>query len=264
MQGLDDFCRRYKAAYAQIYPHEVTSELTVVNELEELGFTSPPLFTGHRFSSTPVTIDLVGKREEDILKCLRKKTRQYVRVALDSELSLSTDVNQIVFNEIYELFREHGALLGYQPRPYASIKASWDWLAPKGWAHFIQAWHNKTLVGAILLVFTGRTAYYLAGAVRRGFEKHRPGEFVHWHGIRKAIASKLNTYDLVNLGPPGVEQFKRGFRPQLQMWHAPRSKIYRPPIAWMAGVADHYLRPVLRNIARRRANRQLDSIRTFI
>jgi hypothetical protein len=222
--------------------------------LEKLGFTSPPLFTSHRFSSTPVIINLVSKREEELLDSFRKKTRQYVRRALNSKLVLRTDVNSARFDEIYTLFIEHGELMGYRPRPYASLQLAWNWLVRSNYATFIQAWKEETLVGAILIVFTGRTAYYLAGAIRKGFTECRPAEFLHWHAIREAINRQMDTYDLVNLGTAGVAQFKAGFRPVYQSWHDPRTKVYRPVVARLIGLSESALRPLLRRIARHQAS----------
>ena len=123
-----------------------------------------------------------------------------------------------------------------------------------GRASFVQAWHGDTLVGANFLVFTGQTAYYLQGAVRRDYADRRPAEFVHWHSIRKALELCLSQYHLVNLTPAGVEQFKRGFRPTCGSWHRPRTKIYRPITAQALRVAENYLRPIIRQLARARAN----------
>jgi serine/alanine adding enzyme len=254
MQRLDEICRENNAIYAQIYPHELLEQSVVVPRLEQLGFTSPALFTSHRFSSTPVTVDLIGKTEEDVLRSFRKRTMYYVRGALRSDLVLRTEVQPPVFDKIYELFLEHSESRGFQPRPYASLQAAWEWFSRKGSASFIQAWHGSTLVGANLMIFTGRTAYYIHGAVRREFAERRPAEFIHWHTIRKAIQLQLDKYDLGNVGHPGVNQFKRGFRPQYRSWHDPRTKTYLPTTAKVLSAAERYLRPVLRELAKRRAN----------
>lgn len=253
MQALDAFCQERGVIYAQLYPHESAEKRILLAEVERFGFTQPALFGSHRFSSTPVMVNLHGKTEDEILRSLRKKTRQYVRHALKSELVLRTAVDDGIFERIYQLLLENGELMGYQPRPYASLRAAWEWFAPRGSATFVQAWHADVLVGAILLVFTGRTAYYLAGAVRRGFEEQCPAEFLHWYGIREALARQMHAYDLVNISTPGVEQFKRGFRPDVGCWHEPRTKVYAPVLAQVVTIAERYLRPVLRGAARLRA-----------
>jgi hypothetical protein len=121
---------------------------------------------------------------------------------------------------------------------------------------FVQAWSGDTLVGANLAIFTGRIAYYIHGAVRRDFADKRPAEFLHWHTIRMAIQMGLDKYDLVNVGGlPGVDQFKRGFRPEYRSWHEPRTKIYYPGVAKIAGQAERSLRPLLRALGRYRARR---------
>jgi lipid II:glycine glycyltransferase (peptidoglycan interpeptide bridge formation enzyme) len=253
MQRLDDICQKDNAVYAQVYPHESSSEQVLLPRLKTMGFTSPALFTAHQFSTEPVTVDLVGKSEEEVLASIRERTRTYIRRALKSKFELRTELNHLTFDKVYRLFEDHGESRGFRPRPYVSLRSAWEWFSQRGWATLIQAWRGDTLVGANLLIFTGRTAYYIHGAVDRAFAEQRPAEFIHWHSIRTAIQLGLEKYDLVNLGPPGVEQFKRGFRPQHHPWHHPRTKIYRPSIAKMIGAADQYFRPLLRGVGRFRA-----------
>lgn len=253
MQRLDEICKKDRAIYAQLYPHELEDKSVLLTRLESIGFTASPMFTGHRFSSTPLILELRGQTEDHVLKSFRKNTRYYIRRALNSDLLIRTDVNPTIFDRIYTLFQEHSELMGYSPRPYASLKTAWEWLAPKGRATFIQAWRDDTLVGAILVVFTGRTAYYVAGAMRREFSGDHPAELMQWHAIREAIHRKLDTYDLVNITSDGVACFKRGFRPNEQRWHGPRTKLYIPVLAHAAGAANRLLRPVVRGILRYRA-----------
>ena len=129
MQCLDELCRQWNVLYAQIYPHEPSEESVLMPQIEKLGFTSPALFTSHRFSSTLLTVDLTGKTEEDVLKSFRERTRTYVRRALSSKLVLRTEVDPEIFDRIYELFLENGRLKGYGPRPYTSLRAAWEWFA---------------------------------------------------------------------------------------------------------------------------------------
>lgn len=250
MQELDKFCRRHQAIYAQLYPHEFSEQSILLPEIEKLGFTRPAMFCSHRFSSTPVRVLLAGKSEGEVLSSFRHKTRQYVRKALGSDLKLRTTVDEKIFNEIYSLHMEHAQLKGYRPRPYVSFKEAWEWFAPRGGARLLQAWLNETLVGAILVVFTGRTGYYLMGVVRREYNDLRPAEFLHWHAICEAISRQMIAYDFVNVGTTGVAQFKAGFRPMYQSWHEPRTKVYRPVLAYLISSTERSLRPLIRRVVR--------------
>jgi lipid II:glycine glycyltransferase (peptidoglycan interpeptide bridge formation enzyme) len=253
MEGLDRLCRDNHTIYTQIYPHALSNETFILTSLKELGYTSPGLFTAHRFSSTPLIIEIAGKNEESVLMSFRNTTRYHIRRASKSDLQIRTEVNQKIFDEIYRLIEENGRLNGYEPRPYSSLRAAWDWFNPKGCATFIQAWRENALAGAVLLLFVGRTAYYLMGATRREFAGQYPSEFMHWHGIREAIKRNMERYDMVNIVSPTVEQFKRGFRPRYESWHEPRTKLYLPRTANLLKCVDRYLRPIIRELARRRA-----------
>jgi lipid II:glycine glycyltransferase (peptidoglycan interpeptide bridge formation enzyme) len=251
MERLDDMCHRGGAIFAQLYPHESKQEMVLLPRLERLGFKHPPMFKS-RFSSIPVTIDLVGKTEWDVLMSLRPETRRHIRRSLESRLVLGTEVDGETFKRIYELFLENSKLHGYRPRPYESYRLAWEWFAPLGLATFIQAWCDETLVGAMLLIFAGRTAYFMQSSVRRGFNEYFPGEFIYWHSIREALTRNLDTCDLINFWPASVKEFKEGFRPRVGRWHGPRTKLYRPMLARFASVADSRLRPLLGRLARLR------------
>jgi peptidoglycan pentaglycine glycine transferase (the first glycine) len=253
MQAMDAFCREHGAIYTQLYPHESSEHGALRSRVEQLGFRHPPLFTSHRFSSDAVTVRLQGKSTDDILLSFRPKTRQHLRHALNSELRLGRDVDEATFDKIYELLVENGNLLGYRTRPYVSLRLAWEWFSANDRATFLQAWHDQQLVGAVLLVFTGKTAYYLAGAMRRQFQKVYPAEFLHWQGICEASKRGLDTYDFVGMGTEGVEQFKRGFRPEMQYWHDARTKIYSPRLARTLTFADRRLRKLVRLVGYARA-----------
>jgi lipid II:glycine glycyltransferase (peptidoglycan interpeptide bridge formation enzyme) len=256
MKKLNELCQEHRAIYAQIYPHELSGQSVLRSRLAEFGFTGPAMFTSHRFSSTPVTIDLVGKTEDDVISSFRKNTRYYIRRSLESRLVIRTEVDEEVFDQIYRLFCEHGKLMGYSPRPYRSLKIAWNSLAPKGGATFIQAWDGDALVGAILVLFVGRTAYYVAGAMRRESSKQYPAELMHWNAIRLAIKRQMIAYDLTSVGTgTGVAQFKAGFRPVCQSWHGARTKVYHPFMAHLLRSADKQFSALVRMLGRYRANR---------
>ena len=50
-----------------------------------------------------------------------------IREALRSDLTLRTDMPPGVFDKIYALFLEHAQSRGFQPRPYGSLLAAWEW-----------------------------------------------------------------------------------------------------------------------------------------
>jgi hypothetical protein len=259
MEHLDKLSRDGGAIFAQLYPHESKERTFLVSRLERLGFWHAAILDWN-FSSIPVAIDLTGKTEVDILSSCRKNTRYYVRKALSGKLVLKTDVDDLRFDKIYNLFAEHGQLMGYRPKSRASLKAAWDWFSPLGQANLFQAWLDQTLIGAIFVVFTGKTGYYLAGAVKREFKEHHPAEFLQWHAILESVRRKFNTYDLVNTWPPGVRSFKEGFRPRIHRWHAPRVKLYRPTLSSIVRLGDQKLRPMLGALARLRMRQHGETI----
>ncbi|WP_447603641.1 lipid II:glycine glycyltransferase FemX [Nitrospira sp. Nam80] len=254
MQRVDQLCRERRAISITVYPHELANQTTLFRRFEELGFTTSTMLTSHRFSSTPVTVDLTNKTEAELLMSFRPRTRQYIRKGLSGDLVIRTEVDGRTFDAIYALLVEHGNLKGYHPRPYSSVKTAWEWFAPRGGACLYQAWRNECLAGAILVIFTGCTAYYITGAVRREYSEHRPAELLHWRAIRDAMARGINAYDFTSMGDAGGSQFKAGFRPLCQSWQRPRTKVYRPVMAHLMGMTDAYCRPFIRWLARYRAN----------
>ena len=253
MNELEKYCRSYNGIRTTIYPHEFENSRALLARLEALGYSAPGSFTSHRFNSTPVTIALAGKHEADILNACRPRTRSSIRRALAGEMTMRTRVDRQIFDKIYSLLSEHGEARGYHPRPYASLKAAWEWFAPRGETCFFQAWLHNTLVGAILIVFTGRTGYFLAGATRREYSDLRPSEFLHWHAICEAIRREMIAYDFTSLEDSGGGVFKTGFRPVCSTWQRPRTKIYHPVQARVMDVTEHHFSGMIRILARYRS-----------
>ena len=74
MERLDVICRKSKAIYTQLYPHERSDTSVLIPKLEELGFAPLTFFSSHEFSSVPVIVELDGKTEEEVLRSFRKRT----------------------------------------------------------------------------------------------------------------------------------------------------------------------------------------------
>lgn len=254
MQRFDRMAREQRAICATIYPHEFFGGTTIVPRIEELGFTDPMMLTAHRFSNTPVRVDLPHTTENELLLSFRPRTRQYIKKAQSGDLTIRSTVDAKTFDSIYAVFVEHGKLKGYRPRPYASLKSAWEWFAPRGEAFLYQAWLGDALVGAIFVIHTGQTAHYITGAVRREHSDHRPAELLHWHAMCEARRVGMTAYDFTSMGDRGGTQFKMGFRPVCRSWQRPRTKVYRPVTAHLMKLADQYGGPLLRWVARHRAN----------
>ena len=119
----------------------------------------------------------------------------------------------------------------------------------------IQIWKDDELIGTLFLLFAGRTATSYAGLVRRDFDKLYSAEFMQTSAMILAKEQGMEVYDLMNWCNDGVAEFKSGFRPRECCWAEPRTKILRPGLARCLSWGEDRLRPVIRQLARWRANR---------
>jgi lipid II:glycine glycyltransferase (peptidoglycan interpeptide bridge formation enzyme) len=256
MDALDQEFRRQRAIYAQTWPHVVRTDLAALEKYVAAGYVGPELFRAHSFSSTFLGIRLHGRNEEEILGGFRQETRYHLRKSEKMGFALRFGRTKEDLKRSYDLLRANAQYHGFEPRPYSSLEMAFERLLSKDRACLIQAWKDDALAGTMLLLLAGRTATYYCGAIDRRFGRLYPSEFMHLQALRYAKGRGLEAYDLMNWVHPGVEQFKRGFRPEERQWAEPRTKIFRPHVAaWLTRV-EAYARPLVRRFARWRAVRR--------
>lgn len=255
MAGLDESFRDNRVIYAQAWPSVRLGDERGLEPYRRVGFAGERLFSAHEFSSTLLSVDL-SRSEDRLLAECRRNTRYYGRKCRTTGLRLQLGLTEEDLQRSYEVWLENGIFHGYQVRPFSSFRIVLNRLISGGKALLIQAWKEDRLAGSILVLLAGRLAVYAQGGMRREFESCYPGEFMHLEGMRLARERGCIAYDFNNWGTEGTRIFKSGFRPVECRWAAPVTKRYRPVLSRLISWGEEHCRPVLRAMARRRANRR--------
>ncbi|HOW71202.1 MAG TPA: GNAT family N-acetyltransferase [Phycisphaerae bacterium] len=255
MAGLEKRFVNDKVAYVQAWPPVRLGDEPGLGPYRRAGYVGGRLFHAHEFSSTLLSVDLT-RSEDRVLAESRRNTRYYGRKSRTTGLRLHLGTTAEDLAQSYEVWLENGAYHGYEVRPLSSFQIILSRLIAKDRALLIQAWKGDCIAGSILVLFAGRVAVYAQGGMRREFESCYPGEFMHLEAMRLGRERGCVAYDFNNWGTEGTTLFKSGFRPVEHRWSEPVTRVYRPLTARFVAWGEVYCRPLLRAIARRRANRQ--------
>lgn len=262
MAALDAHFRQRQAIFVQAWPHVARDDANGLESYLRAGYEGPPLFKGHRFSSTLLAVDLARRTEDEILNGFRSETRQHYRRAVKRGLAVRLGRTRDDLRRSYALLEEAGRHHGHRPRPYPSLAIALDRLVARDRGLLVQVWKDDELAGTMLALFAGRIATCYTSAVRRDLHWFCPAEFMHVSAMRLAKERGMEVYDLMNWTSDSVAEFKRGFRPRELDWAAPRTKVYRPRLARLLAWGEKRLRPQLRRIVGWRTARQRASEET--
>jgi len=255
LAGLNDYFARRRAIYVQVWPHVERDDAAGLARYARAGYTGAALFHSHEFSSALLAVDIGRRSEEQVLADARRNTRYYGRASRQTGLELRLGTSQDDLTTCYQVWAENGDYHNFPPRPLASYRVVMERLVMRDRGVLLQAWHGSELAGAIMVLFVGRCAVYAAGAIRRAHSERYPAEFLHLEAMRLARERGLLTYDFNNWGSEGTAQFKRGFRPVERCWAGARTRVMRPALARLVSWGEDRARPIVRKLARWRAER---------
>ena len=254
MAALEQRFHNDKVVYVQMWPPVALGDEHGLEPCRRAGYVGRRLFDAHEFSSTLLSLDLT-RSEDRLLSESRRNTRYYGRKSRTTGLRLHLGTSAEDLDRSYEVWKENGSYHGYHVRPRSSFAVVLDRLVCREKAFLIQAWKGDRLAGSILVLLAGRLVVYAQGGMRREYESCYPGEFMHLEAMRLGREHGCVAYDFNNWGTAGTRLFKSGFRPVECQWSLPMTKVYRPTLARLVSWGESRCRPLLRAIARRKANR---------
>lgn len=177
---------------------------------------------------TTLVLD-ISPPTDDLLRRMRKKTRQYIRRAekegITVRLGHASDLPAF-----YDLMRRTAAREGFANRSPQYYEAEWDAFSPGDHCALLLAYHEERLIAARTVYRFGRHAAEFHGGSVTTPGLH-PNYLLVWRAIEWAKSHGCETYDMWGIpdevrpaasdqphGAPerhdglwGVYQFKRGF-----------------------------------------------------
>jgi len=163
-----------------------------------------------------------GGDRQDLLATLGPGARRHLRRAERQELEAQEVRQEEQIREAYALIEDNGRLRGYSTRTWPDFGPFLVRQVARGHAVMLVARHRGRPVAAHYAVLAGRRSSFIMGGTRRDHPHLDAGHFLHWAAIERARERGLLGYDFTSGGPPGVMQFKMGFRPRVISFVSPQ------------------------------------------
>jgi lipid II:glycine glycyltransferase (peptidoglycan interpeptide bridge formation enzyme) len=245
LNALHREARRHRAIFVKIEPPVLNSSQTHWR-LQQYGFRASSIANQPRAT---IILDLVQDLD-DILKQMRKKTRQYIRRAAQQGLTVRTGSREDL-PAFCELMRITGRRGGFSPRSRDYYEYEWQTFTDTGQAVLFLAFDQDQLLAARMVFhFGAHAAEFHAGSI----DNHRslfPNYQLVWEAIKWAKAQGCRTYDLWGIPDEVGQAFYEGKDPPVAdrtdgLWGVFRFKSgFSKNTVFYAGAYDYVYSPVL-------------------
>jgi peptidoglycan pentaglycine glycine transferase (the first glycine) len=241
--------RQHKAIFLRIEPAHLNDpaidQFLCSQEFRANPYTNQPRAT--------IILDLTPDLD-DILKQMRKKTRQYIKRATRKGVTVRVGGRKDL-PAFYELMQITGRRSGFSPRIRDYYEYEWQTLAKNGQGVlFLAYYQDQLLAGRIAFHFGKRAAEFHAGSSNEHVDL-RPNYLLVWEAIKWAKAQGCCTYDLWGIpdqvgqavcegkdlpkeehsnGLWGVYRFKRGFGNNVVYYVGAHDYVFSRPLYWLA------------------------------
>lgn len=194
---------------------------------------------------TTVVLD-ISQPADDILRRMRKKTRQYIRRAENEGIAVRLG-RASDLPAFYDLMRRTAAREGFANRAPRYYKAEWDAFSPGDRCALLLAYHEERLIAARTVYRFGRHAAEFHGGSVTTPGLH-PNHLLVWRAIEWARSHGCDTYDMWGV-PDEVEPAASGLPPEAPERHDGLWGVYQfkrgfgPDVVRYAGAYDLVLMP---------------------
>ncbi len=243
LSELHRVARRHRAIFLKMEPpllfNPRTCQILETHQFERSPYTNQPRAT--------IQIDLT-RDLDDILKEMRKKTRQYIGGAGRSGIIVKIGAREDL-PAFYDLMRMTARREGFAARTCAYHEHEWEAFATSKQVVLLMAIYQGQLLAVRTVYYFGKNAAeFHAGSISK-FTNLHPNYLLAWEAIKWAKERKCCTYDLWGIpeeigqavsegkdapvsdrtdGLWGVYRFKSGFSKKILFYIGAYDYIYRP------------------------------------
>jgi lipid II:glycine glycyltransferase (peptidoglycan interpeptide bridge formation enzyme) len=245
LSALHDEARRHRAVFTKIEPPLLSSP-------EAHGWLRRVGFRASSYTNQPratIIVDLTQDLD-DILKQMRKKTRQYIRRAARMGVTVRVGSREDL-PAFYELMQATGRRAGFPARILEYYEREWQTFADSGQAVLLMAFYRDHLLAVRTVYRLGSHAAEFHAGSSDQFVDLRPNHVLVWEALKWAKAQGCRTYDLWGIpdqvgqavdegqAPPvsdrtdglwGVYRFKRGFGRTVVCYTGAYDYVYSAPL----------------------------------
>jgi lipid II:glycine glycyltransferase (peptidoglycan interpeptide bridge formation enzyme) len=248
LSELHRIAKRHRAIFLKIEP-SLPNDPAINQALEQYHF-QPSFYANH--ARATIILDL-RPGLDDVLKQMRRKTRQYIRLASQRGV-VAREGKAEDLPAFYDLIKTTAQRASFSPRAYNHYKLEWQTFKETNQAILFLAYHDdRLLAGRMIFRFGNHAAEFYAGSIDEYTELH-PNYLLAWEAIKWAKAQGCESYDLWGIpeavgqavydggdlpvsnrrdGLWGVYQFKRGFGKRVVFYAKTCDSVYSPRLYWL-------------------------------
>ncbi len=234
-QEIDAVCKQNRAIFLKLEPD-------LWNDPPPNPF--PPTLQPSSHNIQPprtIIIDLTGT-EDEILACMKQKTRYNIRLAEKKGVTVRHWDNLSAFHHMMLVTGERDGFGVHSEKYY---RHAYELLYAKGMCEILLAEYDGKPLAALFVARHGSRAYYLYGASTDQERNRMPTYLLQWEAMKWAKARGSEEYDLWGVpdedeetleanfesrhdGLWGVYRFKRGFGGQVERAAQALDRVYNP------------------------------------
>ncbi len=214
LKRVEEYARQANLAFVRVSPLELDSKETK-DFYSSLGYRPAPM---HMHAETMWVLD-IKPTEEDLLKGMRKTTRNLVRRAERDgvKIRISEETADLVtFEKLYEETADRENFVAFSAK---YLKAEFNSFVKDHRVFFAFAEYNGDVIAGALITVYGNTGFYHQGASTRKWPKIPGAYLLQWEIIRELKKRGLERYNFWGIAPTddpkhpwaGLSLFKQGF-----------------------------------------------------
>lgn len=209
---LKELAKEEKVDFVRVGPllENIPENLRI---FKDYGFRDAPIHMMH--PETGWLVDIT-KSEEEILKGMRKTTRNLIRRGEREGIKVTQSTNIADLDIFYCIHQETVNRHGFIPFSYEYLKTELEIFEKDDQIKIFLALYNNRILSGAIIVFYGQSAYYHHGA--SVISKIPSSYFLLWQAIKEAKRRGAKTFDfwgIVKDNPKhpwtGLSLFKTGF-----------------------------------------------------
>lgn len=228
LDELKDYAKKEKIVFVKLEPNIQKDEKTVELLKQNKCIKGKTLFT-----PTTFWIDLT-KKEEELLKSFKPKTRYNIRLAQKHGVEVHEDNSDKAFEKYIELTRETTKRQNFYAHNEEYHRLMWETLKPKKLAHLLTARYKGEIITTWILLVWHDFLYYPYGASSDKYKNVMANNLIMWEAIKFGKKLKLKTFDLWGREPgKGFTPFKEGYTPKVIEFVGTWDMVINKPIYYI-------------------------------
>jgi lipid II:glycine glycyltransferase (peptidoglycan interpeptide bridge formation enzyme) len=211
---LKDLAEKEKCCFVRISPNWKKSEDNI-KIFKDLKFRESPI---HLKPETTWLLDILPN-EEEILKEMRKTTRNLIRRGYRENIQIVKSENLEDLDEFYKIYQKTSERQNFVPFSKEYLKKEFSAFVKEKHIALFFAKHKDELLSAALFIFYGNQGFYHHSASLRDNSKIPTSYLLLWEAIKEARKRNCQIFNFWGIAPPnklkhpwqGLTLFKKGF-----------------------------------------------------